>query len=112
MTSTAETGVVDPSAFGDLPGIKQLREGADAASDGFDMEGVKSSVEDLASEAMEALSDPLSWLVEQGLSFLMEFVQPLQDLIDLVSGDPDSLTQASEDFTGVQERLNELSETL
>ncbi len=46
-------------------------------------------------------SDPIGWLVGQGLSFLMNVCQPVQDAIHLVSGDGPALANAAANFNSI-----------
>ncbi|MQA60387.1 MAG: hypothetical protein GEU86_02600 [Actinophytocola sp.] len=49
---------------------------------------------DVAAFAM----DPVGWLVSNGLDFLLELIQPLQDALHFVTGDGPSLEEASGNF--------------
>lgn len=49
---------------------------------------------DVAAFAM----DPVGWLVSNGLNFLLELIQPLQDALRFVTGDGPSLSEASGNF--------------
>jgi hypothetical protein len=55
----------------------------------------------------EIASDPIGWLVGEGLNFLLSIVQPLQDAIRFVSGDGPALANAAGNFgnigTGLQD---------
>jgi hypothetical protein len=46
-------------------------------------------------------SDPIGWLVGQGLNFLMNVCQPLQDAIHFVSGDGPALANAASNFNNI-----------
>ncbi|WP_394614290.1 WXG100 family type VII secretion target [Lentzea sp. JNUCC 0626] len=46
-------------------------------------------------------TDPIGWLVGQGLNFLISVVQPLEDAIHFVSGDGPALQQAAENFSNI-----------
>lgn len=60
------------------------------------------------SEAGEIAVDPIGWLVNQGLSFLISIVEPLEDAIHFVSGDGPALQQAGENFGLLAEGLTKL----
>lgn len=44
------------------------------------------------------VTDPVGWLVSNGLNFLLELIQPLQDMLHFVTGDGPSLGEASDNF--------------
>jgi phage-related protein len=62
------------------------------------------------SEAAQIATDPIGWLVNQGLSFLMSICEPLEDAIHFVSGDGPALQQAGENFGKLAEGLTKLKE--
>ncbi|USX49720.1 WXG100 family type VII secretion target [Lentzea sp. HUAS12] len=55
----------------------------------------------LGTSAYGIATDPIGWLVGQGLNFLISVVQPLEDAIHLVSGDGPALQQAAENFNNI-----------
>ncbi|TDV51003.1 hypothetical protein [Actinophytocola oryzae] len=55
-------------------------------------------------------TDPLGWLIGQGLNFLITVVQPLQDLIHFVSGDGPALANAAGNFNKIGQGLAEYGE--
>ena len=84
-------------------------------SDGAD----GSEVSNLASEGTALLgavgtsaygiaTDPIGWLVGQGLNFLISVVQPLEDAIHFVSGDGPALSQAAENFNAIGKGVADL----
>lgn len=91
------------------------REQEQQANDGSRDQAVSSLVADGASFVYDCYSqmqsmaaNPLSWLVNMGLGFLLEIVQPLQDLLEMVSGDPDALEQASAQFLQIEQGLADM----
>jgi hypothetical protein len=54
-------------------------------------------------------TDPLGWLVGQGLNFLISVVQPIQDAIHFVSGDGPALAKAAGQFGEIAKGLDELA---
>lgn len=91
------------------------REQEQQANDGSRDQAVSSMVADGASFVYDCYSqmqsmaaNPLSWLVNMGLGFLLEVVQPLQDLLEMVSGDPDALEQASAQFLQIEQGLADM----
>ncbi|MFI6101980.1 hypothetical protein ACIA8G_41060 [Lentzea sp. NPDC051213] len=62
------------------------------------------------SEAGQIAVDPIGWLVNQGLGFLISICEPLEDAIHFVSGDGPALQQAGENFSKLAEGLTKLQE--
>lgn len=58
---------------------------------------------------VDIATDPLGWLIGQGLSFLINVVQPVQDAIHFVSGDGPALSKAAENFGALAKALQEMS---
>ncbi|MBM7492570.1 hypothetical protein JOD64_003792 [Micromonospora luteifusca] len=46
---------------------------------------------DLVGNAVSFAIDPLNWLISAGLTFLIDFVQPLEDLLSLVTGNAERI---------------------
>jgi hypothetical protein len=55
-------------------------------------------------------TDPLGWLIGQGLNFLITVVQPLQDMIHFVSGDGPALLNAASNFNKIGQGLAQYAE--
>lgn len=96
----------------------KTKDAADKFSDGAD----GSEVSNLASEgtallgsvgtsALGVATDPIGWLVGQGLNFLISVVQPLEDAIHFVSGDGPALSQAAENFDAIGKGVADLHKT-
>lgn len=96
----------------------KTKDAAGKFSDGAD----GSEVSNLASEGTALLgaigtsavgiaTDPIGWLVGQGLNFLISVVQPLEDAIHFVSGDGLALSQAAENFTAIGKGVTDLRKT-
>ncbi|MBY8852623.1 hypothetical protein K7G98_32100, partial [Saccharothrix sp. MB29] len=62
----------------------------------------------LGTSAYGIATDPIGWLVGQGLNFLISVVQPLEDAIHFVSGDGPALAQAAENFNAIGKGVAEL----
>jgi hypothetical protein len=62
-----------------------------------------------ASTITDIATDPLGWLVGQGLNFLISAVQPIQDAIHFVSGDGPALATAAGNFGAIATGLDELA---
>jgi hypothetical protein len=66
-------------------------------------------VQSASSTIVDIATDPLGWLVGQGLSFLVNVVQPVQDAIHFVSGDGPALGKAAENFGTIAKGLQEMA---
>ncbi|GGU74137.1 WXG100 family type VII secretion target [Lentzea flava] len=62
----------------------------------------------LGTSAYGIATDPLGWLVGQGLNFLISVVQPLEDAIHFCSGDGPALQQAAENFSNIAKGVADL----
>ncbi|GAB2997641.1 hypothetical protein [Saccharothrix stipae] len=62
----------------------------------------------LGTSAYGIATDPIGWLVGQGLNFLISVVQPLEDAIHFVSGDGPALAQAAENFNAIGKGVADL----
>jgi hypothetical protein len=65
----------------------------------------------LGTSALGIATDPIGWLVGQGLNFLISVVQPLQDAIHFVSGDGPALSQAADNFNAIGKGVADLRKT-
>ncbi|TNC28678.1 hypothetical protein [Amycolatopsis alkalitolerans] len=81
---------------------------ADGKVSGGEIAGIAASGASFVSSCMSVssiASDPIGWLVGQGLNFLMTVVQPLQDAIHFVSGDGPALANAAGNFGSIAQGL-------
>ncbi len=67
--------------------------------------GAVSFVQSCRDMATGLATDPLGWLIGQGLNFLITVVQPSQDLIHWVSGDGPALANAAGNFAKIGQGL-------
>lgn len=81
-------------------------------ADGSEIAGLASEgtalIGSIGTSAYGIATDPLGWLVGQGLNFLISVVQPLEDAIHFVSGDGPALQQAAENFSNIAKGVAEL----
>lgn len=68
-------------------------------------------IQSLSGAAIGIATDPIGWLVGQGLGFLISVCQPLEDAIHFVSGDGPALSQAAENFDAIGKGVVELRKT-
>ncbi|MGP4015293.1 WXG100 family type VII secretion target [Saccharopolyspora sp. 5N708] len=102
---------VDGSAFGKLPFVKDIVSASDHAGQG-DVEALKGDIESYLSSATSFALDPMSFLIGTGVEFVINFVAPVRDAIQLVTGDSEALAKGAEAFAGVQGEINQLAENL
>jgi hypothetical protein len=95
----------------------KTKEAADKLSDGADgseVSGLASEgtafIGSLGTSALGIATDPIGWLIGQGLNFLISVVQPIEDAIHIVSGDGPALSQAAENFNAIGEGVAKLSQ--
>src|SRR5699024_7804490 len=76
-----------------------------------DMDDVMMDGESFIDSCMDVvggITDPVAWLVSNGLDFLVSNIQPLQDALHEVTGDGPALEQAAENFTTIGEGLQDM----
>lgn len=87
---------------------------ADKLTDGVTASEVQGAVSEgmgliqSAQGAMDIATDPIGWLIENGLNFLISVCEPIQDAIHAVSGDGPALSQAGDNFAKIAEGVEEL----
>ncbi|MCC3763885.1 hypothetical protein K3N28_12505 [Glycomyces sp. TRM65418] len=70
---------------------------------------VAGEVQGLAMEALFALRDPIYALAEAGLTIVLELVEPFNDVLEMVSGDPQEMARQGEVWGQVAAALEALS---
>ena len=109
ITISEEMGYGEKVARG-VPVVGSLV-GAGIALDGGDMRGAAVGAATFVQSCKDTITgiatDPLGWLIGQGLNFLITVVQPLQDLIHFVSGDGPALINAAGNFNKIGQGLEQ-----
>jgi hypothetical protein len=112
ITISAEMGYGEKVARG-LPVVGGAVSAGLAMSDG-DWRGATvgavSFIQSCKDTASGIATDPLGWLIGQGLNFLITVVQPLQDMIHFVSGDGPALMNAASNFNAIGKGLADYAE--
>lgn len=72
--------------------------------------GITADLGMLAMGGLMAIKDPVFALANAGLTIVLELVTPLNDLLEMVSGDPGQMAQQQEVWGQVQEALTALGE--
>ncbi|WP_091666105.1 hypothetical protein [Micromonospora auratinigra] len=73
---------------------------------------VVSGVADFGANALAFSLDPLNWLISAGLTFLIDFVQPLEDLLSLVTGNSERMEPYAEQWQQLGAALVPLAEAV
>ncbi|MGW5643123.1 WXG100 family type VII secretion target [Saccharopolyspora sp. NPDC003752] len=102
---------VDGSAFGKLPFVKDIISASDNAGKG-DVEALKGDIESYLSSATSFALDPMGFLIGTGVEFVINFVAPVRDAIQLVTGDSEALAKSAQSFAEVQDEINKLGQNL
>ncbi|MGO1049690.1 WXG100 family type VII secretion target [Crossiella sp. CA198] len=92
----------------------------DAVTVGIEVSAVAADATSLVSScvgtAVSAAADPLGWLINQGLGFLINICTPLKQAIQLVSGNSEALAKSAQGFADLGKEIvglgKELSATL
>ncbi|MFS8498657.1 MAG: hypothetical protein FWJ70_10535, partial [Micromonosporaceae bacterium] len=95
----------------DLPLISTAVGGYESAVDG-DIAGVVGAAGTLAAHAWAFHGDPVHWLISAGLGFLVDLLQPIEDLLGLVTGNPERMAGEIEKWRRVSGALRPLAEEI
>jgi hypothetical protein len=74
-----------------------------------DITSTASDATSFASDAINAASDPLNFLISKGLGFLESVFYPLKEILQLVTGNPDILSDRAQKFDAVANSCNQLA---
>ncbi|MGH3490564.1 MAG: hypothetical protein ACRDP8_21965 [Actinopolymorphaceae bacterium] len=77
----------------------------DPGANWSEVASVGGSVAGMAGSVMAIGADPLNWLISQGLGFLIDWIQPLQDAIGYVTGNPERMDEEMKKWARVQAAL-------
>lgn len=105
----------DWGAADSIPGISHGTEISNAVPGAFDgqvgdISAIGLQVTSLAATAGGFLLDPVGFVIEAGLGFLIDFVQPLEDLIGLATGNAERMQHEIEKWTTVRQAIAPLSQ--
>lgn len=79
------TNAVDTDPVSTIPLVEAGKNTFEGIAKG-DMDALFAGVMDFAGNAIAFAADPLNWLITAGLTFVIDFFQPLEDLLSLVTG--------------------------
>lgn len=93
------------------PALTALRKAPSAFDDGNggELAAIAGSVIDLGLSVRIYYADPLNWLISAGLGFLVDVVQPLEDMIGLVTGNAERMATEVAKWTRVADALGPLA---
>jgi hypothetical protein len=103
----------------DVPVLSGLAKGGSAvvdlvtgADDGVaaDLQEIAGDITDLGGNVLQAMADPVGWLINTGLTFLVDVIQPLDDLLGLVTGNPERMDAEILQWEQVAGQLDPIAE--
>ncbi|WUI01065.1 hypothetical protein OHR68_04390 [Spirillospora sp. NBC_00431] len=107
--SLSEAGPVKFDLLEDMPVISSMSKGIKKAFEEKDFADLSSFVGDAAGAGMGLATDPKGFLGGWGLTFLIDVIQPLEDALAYVTGHPEKIDDASNQWDLVGKKLSELS---
>ncbi|WP_020501323.1 WXG100 family type VII secretion target [Sciscionella marina] len=60
----------------------------------------------------ESSWDPLNTLINKGLGFLIDHIQPLKEALEMVTGSPDALNTGAQNYLNLQQEINAIGKDL
>lgn len=87
--------------------VNNIGDGSEIAGSATDI-GLQ--ITDLAANTGLLLVDPIGFMVSAGLGFLIDLVQPLEDLLGMVTGNPERMGAENDKWGRVRSALEPLSE--
>ena len=75
-----------------------------------DWSDLMAGLNDLGNNAYAFWGDPLNWLVSTGLTFLIDFFQPLEDLLSLITGNAERIESYAGQWKAMGDALIPLAE--
>jgi len=77
-----------------------------------ELNNIASAAADLGINVVSYMADPLNFLIGAGLGFLIDVIQPLEDALGLVTGNPERMEAEIAKWERVQTALKPLSEEI
>lgn len=117
-TATPDRGTLDWEPSKQFPVANEvtstIESGKKLAEGGNDSEltAIAGNVFTMASTVTEIGTDPLNWLISKGLGFLIDWLQPLEDAIGCVTGNPERMDEEIAKWERVGNALTPLSEEI
>lgn len=95
--------VTDTGSF--LKDIDHNAAGSDIAND---VSNVLADGASVGGEVVTAASDPIGWLINKGVSFLIDLIAPLKKCLEMVTGDGAAVQSAAKNFGNVGRDIEHL----
>ncbi len=80
-----------PAVGGAVPVVKGASHLLSGDGEWSELASIAGGVADLGFSVMGYMADPLNFLISAGLGFLIDVVQPLEDMLGLVTGNPERM---------------------
>ncbi|MFC4336878.1 hypothetical protein [Salininema proteolyticum] len=75
-----------------------------------DISQVVASSSEMLAQGVGYVTDPLGWLIGNGVDFLVAYIQPLQDILGLVAGNPERFDDAISRWADIEQAAYALGE--
>ncbi|GAA3433432.1 WXG100 family type VII secretion target [Kutzneria kofuensis] len=80
---------------------------------GADVHATVTEIEQYAAEADDSGGiDPLNTLISKGLGFVIDYIEPVKEALELVTGSPDALNAAAETYSQLSADIDQLGQQL
>lgn len=80
---------------------------------GNDVHATVTEIEQYSAEADDSGGiDPLNTLISNGLSFVIDYIEPVKEALELVTGSPDALNAAAENYSRLSADIDRLGQQL
>jgi len=80
---------------------------------GTDVHATVTEIEQYSSQASDSGGiDPLNTLISNGLGFVIDYIEPLKEALEFVTGSPDALNAAADTYAQLSADIDQLGSTL
>ncbi|QUQ70623.1 WXG100 family type VII secretion target [Kutzneria sp. CA-103260] len=80
---------------------------------GTDVHATVTEIEQYSSEADDSGGgDPLNTLISKGLGFVIDYIEPVKEALELVTGSPDALNAAADSYSQLSADIDQLGQQL
>ncbi|MEV0650237.1 hypothetical protein AB0I28_33750 [Phytomonospora sp. NPDC050363] len=110
--NTQGSDLIDSTPFAsNVDGIgKAFKNIGDGSEVGGSIADVGIQITDMAANIGLLMVDPIGFLVNAGIGFLIDFIQPLEDMLGMVTGNPERMGAETEKWGRVRSALEPLGE--
>lgn len=89
--------------------LKDISSDASGADIGNDVTGLLSGGTSLMSDGAAFAADPIGWLINKGVSFIIDIIKPLKDCLEMVTGNGAAVNAAATNFNDLGRDIDNLS---